>query len=59
MQLIKTIALSAELTVFYHRQERREINLALGKMAKIEAHLSRLAPPDSCPNPDARQWIIQ
>ena len=45
MQLTKTISLGAELSGFYHREERREVFTALAQLNRMESHLERIAPP--------------
>ena len=61
MQLTKTISLSSGLTTYYHQQDHEEINCALTRLERIEAHLSEMASPNHAPLSvrRARQWVIQ
>jgi hypothetical protein len=61
MQLTKTISLSSGLTTYYHQQDHEEINNALTRLARIEAHLSEMASSDhELPKVRrTRQWVIQ
>lgn len=46
MRLIKTMLLGAELTSYYHGEERRELHSALAHLDRIEAHLRHLSDSD-------------
>ena len=53
MRLIKTMAIGAELTAYYHGEERLELHSALGHLDRIEAHLKHLSDSDqSSKTPD-------
>ena len=46
MRLIKTMSIGAELTSYYHGEERLELHSALEHLDRIEAHLRNLSDPD-------------
>lgn len=46
MRLFKTMFIGAELTAYYHGEERRELHSALAHLDRIEAHLRRLSDSD-------------
>jgi hypothetical protein len=46
MRLIKTMSIGAELTSYYHGEERIELHSALKHLDRIEAHLRNLSDPD-------------